>query len=157
MNPYRAPPNIRASVSRDALGGGTDEVRKRERFSFLHPFRGSLANSRCVSRPNWRSDREFAKGNAPLALLRIPLTCSPKVGRMLYRARPCFVVSHMFILTQGSYSAIQPAKDPGSTFRSSSRRVLRTCRSESKEPTRRASSSHCSTVVERITRLISGI
>lgn len=55
------------------------------------------------------------------------------------------------------YSAIQPPKQSGSIFLSSSRRVVRTCRSESKEPTRRASSSQWGTSTDRITRLMSGI
>ena len=55
------------------------------------------------------------------------------------------------------YSAIQPPNESGSIFRSSSRRVLSTCRSESNEPTRRASCSQCSMSTDRMTRLMSGI
>ena len=104
-----------------------------------------------------RDERGSCLGFKSIALLRETVDLLTQDGIRASAASPKSVVSHMFISTGGSYSAIQPAKEPGSTLRSSSRRVLRTCRSESKEPTRRASSSQFSTVVERITRLMSGI
>ncbi len=147
-----------------ALDWMTDAVRRlvspRVSTSCPEQPRGS---SILASRGSERCTRENHEGPSPQA--RCHSRCCgyrrlahPELGAcLIVRARPCFVVSHMFISTPDAYSAIQPAKDPGSIFRSSSRRVFSTCRSESKEPTRRASSSQCSTVVERITRLMSGI